>query len=85
MRVPHLKSNCVLIPDNEPRNSQVVSNISRYIDEGYSVVIWPEDLQEKDVNDMVMSGHDVLKIIEEHITYGNEAKLKLSAWRKTNV
>ncbi len=85
LRVPHLKSNCVLIPDNEPRNSQVVSNISRYIDEGYSVVIWPEDLQEKDVNDMVMSGHDVLKIIEEHITYGNEAKLKLSAWRKTNV
>ena len=56
LRVPHLKTCCVLIPDNEPRNSQVVSNISRYIDEGYSVVN-PEERE--DVNDMVMSGHDV--------------------------
>ena len=52
-------SNRVWIYDNEPRNREIVNRISKTIDSGDSVVIWPEGIDDKDINDMVMSGLDV--------------------------
>ena len=74
--------NPVWIYDNEPRNREITNRISKTIDAGHSVVIWPTDIDDKDINDMVMSGKDVQSVIESNIYSGLEAKLKFTTWKK---
>jgi len=75
-------SNPVWIYDNEPRNKEILQRISRTIDTGDSVVIWPSNIKEKDINDMILAGHDVEKLIELNTYSGLEAKLKFTTWKK---
>jgi len=75
-------SNPVWIYDNEPRNEEIISRISRTIDRGERIVIWPSDIREKDLNDMVLSGLNVKSIVESNIYSGLEAKLKFTTWKK---
>ena len=75
-------SNPVWIYDNEPRNREITNRIAKTIDAGYSVVIWPESIDDKDINDMVMSGLDVQSVIESNTYSGLEAKLKFNNWKK---
>ena len=75
-------SNPVWIYDNEPRNSEILSRISRVIESGQKVVIWPSSINEKDINDMVLSGLDVQNVIELNTYCGLEAKLKFTTWKK---
>jgi transcription elongation factor Elf1 len=73
---------CVWIYDNEPRNTEILSRISRVIEDGQKVIIWPSTIKEKDINDMVLSGLDVQSVVESNIYSGLEAKLKFTAWKK---
>jgi len=73
---------CVWIYDNEPRNAEIHSRISRVISSGQKVVIWPSRIKEKDINDMVLSGLDVQSVIESNTYSGLEAKLKFTTWKK---
>ena len=73
---------CVWIYDNEPRNTEILSRISRVIGDGQKVVIWPSTIKEKDINDMVLSGLDVQSVIELNTYSGLEAKLKFTTWKK---
>ena len=73
---------CVWIYDNEPRNSEILSRISRVIGSGQKVVIWPSSIKEKDINDMVLSGLDTQSVIESNTYSGLEAKLKFTTWKK---
>jgi len=75
-------SNPVWVYDNEPRNREILSRISRTIDSGDSIVIWPSHIREKDINDMVLAGHDVQNLIELNTYSGLEAKLKFTTWKK---
>ena len=72
----------VWIYDNEPRNREIVNKIHGAINRGDTVVIWPNNIQEKDINDMVLSGHDVQSLVESNVYQGLEAKLKLNHWKK---
>ena len=72
----------VFVYDNEPRNVQIVSRVSRHISEGESVVIWPSNIKEKDINDMVLAGHNVQEIVDSCTYKGLTATLKLNEWRK---
>ena len=75
-------SDTILVYDNEPRNREIVNRIGKCIDRGEKVVIWPSGLEEKDINDMVLSGHDVMSMIKLN-TYSNlEAKIKFNTWKK---
>jgi len=74
--------NPVWIYDNEPRNSEILSRISRVIDSGQKVVIWPSTIKDKDINDMVLSGLNVQSVIESNTYSGLEAKLKFTTWKK---
>jgi transcription elongation factor Elf1 len=74
--------NPIWIYDNEPRNREITNRISKTIDSGQSVVIWPNGIDEKDINDMVMSGLDVQSMIESNVYSGLEAKLKFNTWKK---
>ena len=75
-------SNPVWIYDNEPRNIEIVRRIGNTIDSGDSVVIWPNGIDDKDINDMVMSGLDVQSVIESNTYSELEAKLKFNTWKK---
>lgn len=72
-----------VIYDNEPRNEAVVKNIEGAIEDGFNVVIWPESLVLKDVNDMVLAGIDPEAMINNHTYSALRAKLELQRWRKT--
>ena len=74
--------NPVWVYDNEPRNQQIIDRISRTISNGNSVVIWPKDIKEKDINDMVLAGHDVQNIVDSNIHAGLQAQVKLNDWKK---
>ena len=73
---------CVWVYDNEPRNAEIHSRISRAIESGQKVVIWPSTIREKDINDMILSGLDVQSVIELNTYSGLESKLKFTNWKK---
>ena len=75
-------SNPVWVYDNEPRSNEIVKRISDTISRGEKVVIWPSCIQEKDINDMVLTGLDVQSIVEENIYSGLEATIKFNSWKK---
>jgi len=72
----------VWIYDNEPRNGEIVRRIQSKIESGESVVIYPNSIIEKDINDMVLSGLNVQSMIESNTYSGLEAKLKFTTWKK---
>lgn len=76
------KSKIILIHDNESRNFEICSQLKKSIDSGYRVVIWPEIIKEKDINDMVIAGRHVLKIISDNIYKGAEALIRFDQWKK---
>ena len=79
LRVP--SEQVTYIFDNEPRNKEIIKRMQKVIDDGYNVVIWPNDLQLKDVNDLIISGltkSEVANIISTN-TYS-----KLSALTQLN-
>jgi len=76
-------SDYIWVYDNEPRNREICDRISKTIDRGDKVIIWPSNIKEKDLNDMVLAGHDVKNIVESNIYSGLQAKLKFTTWKKT--
>ena len=72
----------VWIYDNEPRNNEIVKRISTTIDRGERVVIWPNNIHEKDINDMVLSGHNIMSVLESNTHTGLQAKIKFNNWKK---
>ena len=72
----------VWVYDNEPRNKEITTRISNTIDRGDKVVIWPNNVREKDINDMVLAGHDVQSIVESNVYKGLEANLKFTTWKR---
>ena len=76
-------SDIVFVYDNEPRNREIVAKIEKIIEGGGRVVIWPNNVSEKDLNDMVLAGRDVKNVVESNIYSGLEAKLKFTTWKKT--
>lgn len=75
-------SNSVWIYDNEPRNAQIVARYASTISRGERIVIWPSSINQKDINDMVLSGLNVKSVIESNIYSGLEATLKFNNWKK---
>ena len=74
-------SDYIWVYDNEPRSRQITDKISRSIDAGDAVVIWPRSIQEKDLNDMHKSGINVKDVIQSNVYQGLKAKLQLSSWK----
>ena len=75
-------SNYIWVFDNEPRNREIVERISKTINRGDQVVIWPSNINEKDINDMVLCGHDVMSVLESNTYSGLKAKIKFNNWKK---
>lgn len=85
LRIPELKDKSILVPDNEPRNKEIVKQIQKSIDVGYRVVIWPDYVRQKDINDMILSGitsEEVIDIIKNNTYSGLQAKVQFQNWKK---
>jgi transcription elongation factor Elf1 len=81
-----LLTNATIVMDNEPRNKDIVKQLDKYIELGYSVVMYPDYIEEKDINDMVKAGRtpaEILELINTNTFTGMEAKLKFANWRKS--
>ena len=75
-------SDHIWIFDNEPRNREIVTRISKVVDRGDKVVVWPKNILQKDINDMHLAGHDVQRVVESNVYQGLQAKLKFNDWKK---
>jgi transcription elongation factor Elf1 len=75
----------ILIFDNEPRNKEIVKLMQDAIKSDSYVVIWPDTIQAKDINEMVMSGisnDEIEKIISSNSFKGLRAQMKFVSWKK---
>jgi hypothetical protein len=70
--------------DNEPRNRQVIAYVEKLIEMGRDVFIWPDNIDEKDINDLAykMSTRKIQKMINENTFSGLKATLRFRDWRK---
>lgn len=87
----HVKSilgvdkNYTFIFDNEPRNAAILSGMKKAIDAGDKVVIWPEYITFKDINDMILEGlteYEIERIIQNNTKSSLAALFAFSEWRK---
>lgn len=78
------KSNVVFVFDNEPRNLEIVKIIGKYVAKGRKVVIWPNDLPEKDINEMVEAHgeHATMNMLINRVFHGLGAILEFTKWRQ---
>ena len=75
-------SSIVYVYDNEPRNKEIVGRIEKCIAKGEQVIIWPTMIGDKDINDMVLSGHDIMSVLKSNTYSGLEAQIKFNNWKK---
>jgi hypothetical protein len=71
-----------VIFDNQPRNKEVCKLLDRVIQSNYNVVIWPQSMQAKDINDLVIEGKDPAKLIRDNTFSGLQAKVKFTEWKR---
>jgi transcription elongation factor Elf1 len=79
------KSKVVLVFDNEPRNKEIVAKMEHAIDNHFNVVIWPEIIEEKDINDMVLanfSPDEIQEFISKNTFVNLRAKMEFVNWKK---
>ena len=75
-------SDYIWVFDNEPRNREINNRVSKIIDRGDKVVIWPNHIKQKDINDMVLSNIDVMSVLKSNTYSGLKAKVKFNNWKK---
>ena len=61
------------------RNCRELKNVLKEARESSSN---PTNIKEKDINDMVLAGHDVMSVLKSNTYSGLEAKLKFTTWKK---
>ena len=79
---------CILVFDNEPRNTEIVKRMAKMIDAGYKICIWPETIKEKDINDMILAGktqEQIVKTINTNTHSGLSAAATLNKWKRCNI
>jgi len=80
-----LNGELTVIFDNEPRNKEICKQMVKTISQGRKIVIWPDNIEEKDINDMVLADIPVEDIIKTNTYHGAAAQIRFAEWRKINV
>ena len=81
-------SDVTYIFDNEPRNKEIVKRMYKILDKNYNIYIWPDDIQLKDVNDLILSGKtipEIQTIISNNTHTSLSALTKLNTWKKCSI
>lgn len=83
--IQKIKTNSTIVLDNEPRNKEICAVLKKYIENDYRVCLWPDTVQQKDINDMIKSGMTpevVQEIINNNSFQGLAAMAAFSGWKK---
>jgi len=76
---------CTMIFDNEPRNEQIVNRMIRAVDKKFNLVVFPESLKYKDINDMVIAGKtptEIQTLIHSNTYCGLTAFQHINNWKR---
>jgi len=76
---------CTMIFDNEPRNEHIVNRMKTAVDKNFNLVVWPESLKYKDINDMIIAGMSSTKVsslIHSSTYCGLEAHQHINNWKR---
>jgi len=74
-----------LIFDNEPRNFQIVKNMMKSLQDGWKIVVWPNSITCKDINDMVLTSIKdarLVEIINRNTYSGQRGEWEVKSWKK---
>ena len=86
--VPNLDCDFTVVFDNEPRNKELLKQVEKAINRGHKICLWPEGMEYKDINDMILGGYtkEEIQDLIKHNTYqGTTATLWFTKWRKINA
>jgi hypothetical protein len=79
------KTKLVLVYDNEPRNKDICRHMEKAIEDHYRIVIWPDIIEEKDINEMILSGFspdEIADFISKNTFVNLRAKMEFVNWKK---
>lgn len=79
------KNSHTVVLDNQPRNAEVISQYSKYVSNGHTIVIWPAQITSKDINQMVLDGmtpSQIHSIVASNSWSGLQAEIQLNRWKK---
>jgi len=74
-----------LIFDNEPRNFQIVKSMIKSLQDGWKIVVWPNSITCKDINDMVLTSIKdarLVEIINRNTYSGQRGEWEVHSWKK---
>lgn len=75
----------IIATDNEPHSTDAKKRLLQMVENGYRVVVWPSFIEQKDINAMVLAGHDpewIVQVMNQNTYEGLTAKLKIAEWSK---
>lgn len=76
----------IFVYDNEPRSKVIVKKMEDRIEQGYRVVIYPDQAQSKDINDMILKKEfeleEISGMLYRNTVSGLEARLRMMEWSR---
>jgi len=81
----NFEGDITVVYDNEPRNKEICRQIEKSIERGNKVCLFPESIQEKDINDMFIAGstkEEIQQLITDNTFSGVAAILRFAEWRR---
>ena len=81
------KRDKIIVYDNEKYSKETVKKMQKAIYNGYSICIWPDNIDKKDINDMILSGMSsefIHHIIKTNTYKDLSAQLRLNQWKKVS-
>ncbi len=79
------KDKTTLIFDNEPRNFQIARSMIKSLQDGWKIVVWPNSITCKDINDMVLTSIKdarLVEIINTNTYSGQRGEWEVKSWKK---
>jgi len=79
------KDKTTLIFDNEPRNFQIARSMIKSLQDGWKIVVWPNSITCKDINDMVLTSIKdarLVEIINTNTYSGQRGEWEVHSWKK---
>lgn len=72
----------VFIFDNEPRSKIICKKMQDVISSNHKILIYPSNVQEKDLNEMKINERNIESIIVNNVVSGLDALLRFQMWKR---
>lgn len=83
--IKELKKNLVIIPDREPRSTELVKIVNNLVEDNFTISLLPESFVYKDINEAIKNGmsiETIMEVINTNTHSGIAAKLNFNSWKK---